>query len=130
MGTRLKIFINVIFTKEKLRIRKYYDSNNWFLDFLSQIVLFLNKPEHQANGEHFLRICFKFIVPEIDAGNITATDCELQLDIIPDLSSNNLNSILSLRSNFKCNPLSTNPTKWSNDLYPFLDLTCHLEDIR
>ena len=101
MGTRLKFFINVIFTKEKLRIREYYDSNNWFLDFLSQIVLFLNKPEHQANREHFLRICFKFIVLEIDAGNITATtDCELQLDIIPDLSSNNLNSILSLRSNF------------------------------
>ena len=101
MGTRLKFFINVIFTKEKLRIREYYDSNNWFLDFLSQIALFLNKPEHQANREHFLRICFKFIVLEIDAGNITATtDCELQLDIIPDLSSNNLNSILSLRSNF------------------------------
>ena len=90
----------MIFTKEKLRIRKYYDSNNWFLGFLSQIVLFLNKGEHQANREHFLRICFKFIVPETDAGNITATDCELQLDIIPDLSSNNLNSILSLRSNF------------------------------
>ena len=101
MGTRLKFFINVIFTKEKLRIREYYDSNNWFLDFLSQIVWFLNKPEHHANREHFLRICFKFIVLEIDAGNITATtDCELQLDIIPDLSSNNLNSILSLRSNF------------------------------